>query len=268
MIKLLAFLVGLFSGLGTMYAQAVETERILLPTVANQPVRGAFGSLWQTKLKILNASSTRVAVSGIDTACRIPPCFAAVLEPESTISAIPTLGQDSGVSVLMVPRGRASDLRVHLRVQDLSRQSQTWGTEIPVVRETDALTGRHDLLDIPLETNFRTTIRIYDFNPVHNEPREIRLRFFRIVPERQYDHQQVVDEFLAEARFRLPLLGQPELGLPGFTSIPLSTVQGLPTSGIVRVELTPLSGDLRYWAYASITNNETQHVTIVTPNHH
>jgi hypothetical protein len=31
------------------------------------------------------------------------------------------------------------------------------------------------------------------------------------------------------------------------------------------VEIEPLDPTTRYWAFASITNDETQHVTIVSP---
>jgi hypothetical protein len=33
----------------------------------------------------------------------------------------------------------------------------------------------------------------------------------------------------------------------------------------VRVEVTPLTEGLRFWTFVSITNNETQHVTTITP---
>lgn len=33
----------------------------------------------------------------------------------------------------------------------------------------------------------------------------------------------------------------------------------------VRAEIEPLTEGLRYWAFVSVTNNETQHVTTITP---
>jgi hypothetical protein len=33
----------------------------------------------------------------------------------------------------------------------------------------------------------------------------------------------------------------------------------------VRIEITPLTAGSRYWSFASVTSNETQIVTLVTP---
>jgi hypothetical protein len=33
----------------------------------------------------------------------------------------------------------------------------------------------------------------------------------------------------------------------------------------VRVDVEAVSAGLRFWAFASVTNNATQHVTVVTP---
>jgi hypothetical protein len=33
----------------------------------------------------------------------------------------------------------------------------------------------------------------------------------------------------------------------------------------IRIEIEPLDGRAEYWAYVSVTNNATQHVTIVSP---
>jgi hypothetical protein len=36
-------------------------------------------------------------------------------------------------------------------------------------------------------------------------------------------------------------------------------------SARARIEIEPTLPDMRVWAFVSITNNETQHVTLVTP---
>jgi hypothetical protein len=53
---------------------------------------------------------------------------------------------------------------------------------------------------------------------------------------------------------------------PGYAQIDFST--RFPTASQysrLRIEIEPLAGTTRYWAFVSITNNETQHVTLVTP---
>lgn len=43
-------------------------------------------------------------------------------------------------------------------------------------------------------------------------------------------------------------------------------LSGLPTTGQIRVEVVPLDGRKDYWAFASVTHNETQQVTAIVPN--
>jgi hypothetical protein len=40
----------------------------------------------------------------------------------------------------------------------------------------------------------------------------------------------------------------------------------LASAQLLRIVLDPVSADLRFWAFVSVTNNETQHVTVITPN--
>ena len=34
---------------------------------------------------------------------------------------------------------------------------------------------------------------------------------------------------------------------------------------LLRIEVTPVTPGLRFWTFVSVTNNETQHVTLITP---
>lgn len=43
------------------------------------------------------------------------------------------------------------------------------------------------------------------------------------------------------------------------------SVIGPASSPFVRVEVEPLGEGARFWAFVSVTNNETQHVTLITP---
>jgi hypothetical protein len=62
----------------------------------------------------------------------------------------------------------------------------------------------------------------------------------------------------------------PDSGLPfvpGFAQLPSLTEQfpQLVAAPLVRITVEPLTEDLRFWAFVSVTNSETQHVTLVTP---
>ena len=62
-------------------------------------------------------------------------------------------------------------------------------------------------------------------------------------------------------------------GIPGVLSFtPSSIARGgieaepaLAGVTSMRIEVVPLTPNLRFWAFVSITNNETQEVTIVSP---
>ena len=142
----------------------------------------------------------------------------------------------------------------HLRVQDVSRQSETWGTEIPVVRESDALTGATDLMDIPLGPEFRSLLRIYDFAPgVH----AVRMRMFRLPDEME---PADADPLIAEWELTLGHGGDPRF--PGYAQLMLPTTV---VGERVRAEIAPLAEGMRFWAFVSVTNNATQHITVITP---
>ncbi len=174
-------------------------------------------------------------------------------------------------ALLLVERQFAPQVAVHLRVQDVSRQAQTWGTEIPAVREGQLFTTPFDLLDVPLAAGFRQTLRIYDVDALPRASAVIR--FYRIDPAVTYPNQPTnpqpaPDTLLAEKVITLQTEQRPEsptfdLGyaeVSDFAAIP--ELQG---ADRVRIQIIPATQSLRLWALVSVTNNETQHVTVITP---
>ena len=73
------------------------------------------------------------------------------------------------------------------------------------------------------------------------------------------------DDALAEVTLHLAGVGGTLPVTPGYANFAdaLPQLQGHTR---VSVEIMPLAQDLRVWAFISITNNETQHVTTVTPH--
>jgi len=54
---------------------------------------------------------------------------------------------------------------------------------------------------------------------------------------------------------------------PGYAEIgDLSQIAPLGNASRLAVEVEPLTPGLRIWSFVSVTNNETEHVTIITPN--
>ena len=244
---------------GDVRAQRQTLERFLLPVWIDGQVAGAYGSLWVTRLVGYNAWREPVQVTqhtGCFITCptqTVPP-YSYFIDRAATFFDMPA-GRSGTGSFVHIHRIYRPWIVFNLRIQDLSRQSLTWGTELPVVSESEAFVDTLRLLNIPTDGRFRVAIRVYDFEPA-NADRHARLQVF-----------SAGNQLLAETTVALvPPLGWEE-SLPGYAQF-MDLVASFPeiaASETVRVEITPITQGLRFWAFASVTNNETQHVTTVTP---
>jgi hypothetical protein len=156
----------------------------------------------------------------------------------------------------IVEQGRANDVSFTLRTRDVSRQHQTWGTTIPVVRQHELFARTFTLLDIPAEAQFRSTLRIYDVDAA--TPPSVRVRVYGFYLS---GTATVEDTLLAAMTpaFAMP----PSSAFPASAEIPLDFPT--PVGQRLRVEIEPLDGRQEYWGLVSVTHNETQHVTVITP---
>ena len=48
-------------------------------------------------------------------------------------------------------------------------------------------------------------------------------------------------------------------------AVPRESLENGDVGTVMGVRVTPLTPGLRIWAFVSVTNNETQHVTTITP---
>lgn len=229
-----------------------QLERILIPVVANRPIAGAFESQWVTEISGRYEGSDRlrlyfpVCPHGIT-------CVYGSISPGSTFgsAALVTSSSPHG-AVLTTSVDTARDTILAVRVRDLSRSFQTWGTELPVARESKVTDTAITLLNLPNSARFRVMIRMYDFDGPDNV-------------------------FIATV---LPLQGETplvELALPakllrddaGFNQGIYFAVLGdleLPTNAPERVRVViRTQTPTKFWAFAAVTNNETQHVTAISP---
>ncbi len=173
--------------------------------------------------------------------------------------------------LLYVRRTLADEVAFNLRIQDVSRQALTWGTEIPVVRERDLRTEAVDLLDVPTDSRFRVALRIYDpFQKPRTEPDAttswVAIELFSM------ESQALIASKTAEL-VQPPIentCGAPTAGIacwPGSFEIHhlVNEFPGISSADRIRIRIVPLTLGLRMWAFANVTNNETQHVTTITP---
>lgn len=222
-------------------------ERILFPTLFN--ARGANGSEWLAEGAISNPNPYYVENynSLLTIVCITYPCG----ERLSPNSYVRLLGGPwpQGV-MLLAPRVEAPSLEFALRVRDVSRQAESFGTEVPVVRESDMIMDKPiRLLDVPLDPNYRVKLRVYAYDPVPiDDP---------VVVVTNADTNQV------KASYRLTLKNScescPDTPEYAELDLPLGTTLERVTLSITMPPGTPS------WAFATVTNNTTQQVTVVTP---
>jgi hypothetical protein len=229
------------------HAERSVFERILFPVLFTTD--GAAGSRWVSEATISNprpwfVENANTLQRGI--LCITYPCgerlYPGSLERHSQ-------GFPRGAT-LLVPRPEAPDLAFALRIRDVSRQAEGLGTQVPVVREKDFKHGEDiALLDVPLDPRYRVKLRVYQIEPV------------------------VMDSRFAQVTTRNPTTGATTGTVASFTLTPVE-------NGLHYAELDLPSGaanervnvyinmplDATAWAFATVTNNATQQVTIVTPN--
>ncbi|HEX6083617.1 MAG TPA: IPT/TIG domain-containing protein [Thermoanaerobaculia bacterium] len=224
-------------------------ERILFPVLFNSG--GAHGSEWVSEAAIFNPGRWFVEnFNRIDTLPCIDYGCTGLLSPNGFLS----FGGSSYVNgvALLVPRPEAEHVAFSLRVRDVARQAEGFGTEVPVVREEDLYAGTITLLDVPLDPRYRTKVRLYAFDGspfsgfvALHDPKDGTRVTGHAVPMRR--------SCSGIACAWTPAYG--ELDLPSGSA-----------DERVNVYVTAGQYGSKGWAFASITNNDTQQVTIVTPD--
>ena len=231
-------------------------DKILVPVIADR-VPGAFGSLWSTELVGRNDNDTSVVVGQYFPELaneQTPPLWRGA-DAKSTFRPVLV---SNGAAFLYQEHleGARKPLAFSLRVRDLSRQADSWGTEVPLVRSEDAFVARTmEMMNIPFEPESRITLRIYDFDGQSGGSVPVLIR------------NNESDAILGSTTVSLAegaLQNAPPVpGLAALDVKPLVTN----ASGIERIRIQVGDPNLqkRLWALVSITDLETQQVTIVTP---
>ncbi|HYH07287.1 MAG TPA: IPT/TIG domain-containing protein [Thermoanaerobaculia bacterium] len=223
----------------------------LVPIVANR-LAGAHGSIWVSEWSAFNASNERARLVGVEP----------TLESGDTKmlqAATPVAGRDG--AFVYVPRLLAAELAMELRIRDVSRAAEGWGTELPVVGRR-SYARLHRLLDIPTDPRYRVTLRVYGDS---NQTQPVTVRVYPLegatpIDDRELDlagvtWEEAVDFSLTPAYLQLD---------------PITDAVRAAGHERVRIEVfTSSFGEPPFepgiWTFASITNNATQQVTVITP---
>jgi hypothetical protein len=144
-------------------------------------------------------------------------------------------------------------VRFNFRVRDLSRQASTWGTELPVVRASDFTAEPIQLLNLPTDPRFRFTVRIFAIEGPSSISARVRV------------HDLLSGRVLRELPLTLQRFGQPAAYYPAYAQLDsLSPELANLGSDRVGIEVSPSDSMQKLWAFVTVTNNDSQHVTTVT----
>jgi IPT/TIG domain-containing protein len=222
-------------------------DAVLLP-IFSPPVHGAFGSEFRTIVRTTNKSTSDVLHLYLGAiSCDGPaPVGGAgdplTFQPDGTTYSLPASCSRWPAGIVYVPKTQATALSMNLRVLDVTRQATSQGTEIPIVRPERMTTNPIVLIGIPIDSRFRNTLRIYATRQVDE---------FVTVTVNGNSHLV----HLTPGRN----LFEPSYGT--FGEFPAGDGQTMN----VRID-PPLPPGTAIWAFITVTNDETQEITTITPD--
>ncbi len=234
-------------------------EAILIPLVFAGD--GAFGSSWTTDLWVHN--DTPFNISQLDgpfasVVCVAPPCLQPLYANRTMkLDVPPSFSPFPHGRIMYVPRGSGAGLHFDLRVHDTKRQGETHGVAIPVVRERDLRDRAFSLLDVPGDAQYRARLRIYSIDPQPDSSLASSpfIRLFTMSDNALVGQQAFT---LSDRDADTPAYAELDLD-------PLIRAATKPGPYRVEVDLPIPTVSPSYWGFVSITNNQTQNVTVVTP---
>lgn len=238
-------------------------DQVLLPIYVEGVVPGANGTQWATDFWLRNDGSEPVTLAPWECPPPVvcPPVFPlthslagglTLHDPELLFS-----GARTNPSQLLYISGD-SNVSMSLRVADISRNALNGGTDLPVVRENELLRNAAQLFNVPLDAQkFRVLLRIYD---VAYTNAEFAVRIF---PQ---DDDTGVPVHNVNLNATTPQTGAFR-NEAAYAQLDVTDLLKLRKAwpAAARIEVQPMTAGSRFWAVVSLTNNQTELVTLVTP---
>jgi hypothetical protein len=239
--------------------------RFLVPVYVNN-TPGAYGSRWRSETWVRYSGTETMRMAPRPYDCAFECTLGGPVQPSWPSLRLHHLtGYLESAILVHVESEHAEEVTFDTRIRDLSRATRSAGTQIPVIREDRMSTGPLYLLNIPMEPTFRHTLRVYALPDV--EQPEVEVRYFR-QPNPNGPGLDLNIHLLRVERITLrvpPPLGTWQLA-PSVAEIAnIETFPELAGESTIWVEVVPLTPGMRAWALISVTNNETQQVTIISP---
>jgi hypothetical protein len=227
-------------------------ERVLLPVFWSGP--GAFGARWETNATLYNGNEyvlTPAHTTVVHIHCPVTTCDSRV--PGNADATVTADGSTVAGVVEELPRQATAKIDFGLTIRDRSRDDRDLGAEVPVVRESDLFARTFNLPNVPTDPRYRLTLRLYDLDG----SAVFALRIYTNGAPTPAVNQGIA--LNADAALRNG----------GFAVIDdlLAKFPQLAGFGPLRVEIDPLARDgaRSAWGFITVTNNDTQHVTVISP---
>ncbi len=257
--RFLAFVAAVLVATPLFAQEPTPTERLLLP-ILTPPVHGAFGSEFHTELRIFNDNDDVAFLIGLQgdrcTPICLPGLFPLALEPHEEIGPDGITLNGSPGRFIFVAKDQLSSLSMNLRVHDVTRDALNYGTEIPIVRENEFSTNRIVFAGVPTDARFRNTLRIYSDSAV-----DVLVTVGDLAPVRV----KLTGGF---GDFPFPGPGFPDFHKPAYASFSSFPTGTAPVRVTIEADpdfVTLLPIEVPLWAFITVTNNDTQAITTITP---
>ena len=228
---------------GAALAQDAGNVRILLP-ISVSDVPGAYGTLWSTELWYRNNGDVPVPVFPLAVTDAVFPVHTTLLLQPGSFPAT------SPGRILFMQSEGAENVQFDLRLFNHAERSDSWGAQIPVVRESE-FRNELTLINIPTSPEFRSALRVYGL------PEELSGQ-----GTIQIDITSNTNELLASTTMTvggvIPLYAQ-------FLSL-ADEFPEIRAADRVNVHVQSLSEGVKLWAFVAVVSNSTQEVSIIAPN--
>jgi hypothetical protein len=218
-------------------------DPVLLPVLDSGP--GALGSSWETEAIVSGEPTYYVAASAPGSA-----------NDTAGFRRFSGHGFPNG-AVFAVPRRESAETHYALRLRETSRNPDSYGTELPVVREKDFVGPPMFFYDVPAGPRFRSKLRVYSLNPPEGTNGQVSARLTLSGTRREVTWQP-----LTWMRPRCTY----ESCMPTYAELDLDTLSWIPeirAGG--RFDLSFWTNYANAWAFVSVVDNTTQSVSVISP---
>jgi hypothetical protein len=235
-----------------------EYEQVLISLNSVVPIVSQYGGAWHIELYMRNDNDFFTSVTDAKPECHLSTFCSFDKAPHTEERLLNLSLGNVPANILHIPVAGAAGISFSLRLFDDS--DPTSSLELPVVRERDFRTSRVSLLHIPVNDHSRVDLRLYD-------PRDLDGNRVKV---------QIASEETGEvlAEFDTGLNGQSLRDTPDpFPSNPGYVQMGrladlfpaIRTATSIRITITPLTDGMEFWAMASVTDNQTNRISLYTP---